>query len=108
MSLLSSLSEVVVSRRLLCRRSMESRKRFEEYPPYLYSRMVASLPFCPHNLIKLMLATLQKTKVTTVRCSPVCTLADRMVQRGPPEMRWFRSGRQKCRSDPCVGRPSSS
>ncbi len=83
MSLLSSLSEAVVSRGFLWRRSMESRKRSEEYPPYLYLRMVASLPFCPHNLIKLILATLQKTKVTTARCSLVCTLADRVVQRGP-------------------------
>ncbi len=78
MSLPSSLSEVVVSGLLLSRRSMESRKRSEEYPPYLYLRMIALLPFCPHNLIKLMLATLHETKVTTARCSLVCTLADRL------------------------------
>lgn len=75
MSLLNSLSEAVVSRGFLCRRGMESRKRSEEYPPYLYLRMIASLPFCPHNLIKLMLAALMQ--VTTARCSLVCTLADR-------------------------------
>jgi len=77
MSVLSSLSEAVVSRRLLYRRSMESRKRSEEYPPYLYPMMVASLPFCPHSLVKLRLAALHETKVTTARCSFVSTLADR-------------------------------
>jgi hypothetical protein len=106
MSLLSSLSEAVVSRGFLCCRGMESRKRSEEYPPYLYLRMIASLPFCPHNLIELMLATLQKTKVTTARCSLVCTLAEHVGWGGSegPTLR----DRQKCRSDPYVSGPPGS